>query len=440
VLAPISFERIEKALSGPAGWVELALVVGCFAAGWLLDRAILSRKREGVQRSGLVKGAARIAMPVAALVLLYVGRIFWRPWGTPLFFDVGVVLALALAAIRILVFTLRRLVPNALWLKSSERTVAFVVWTLVALHMLGVTPELAQELDSVRLPLGRAELTLLSLLKGIVAVLLTIAITLWVAGLVESRLMKTDLDLSQKALASKFVKAVLVVIGVLIALQSIGLDLTVLSVFGGALGVGIGLGLQKLASNYIAGFVILLDRSIRLGDLVTVGDRYGTVTKVTSRYVVVRSLDSVEAIVPNETMVTTTVLNHSLSARDARVGIQVQVAYGTDLEKALDLLVQVARAHPRVESSAERAPAAFVLRFADSGIDLELGVWILDPESGQLGLKSDLNLAIWKTFQQHGIAVPFPQREVRIIGAPVGVPAGVPVGVPASAAGGAAPG
>jgi small-conductance mechanosensitive channel len=248
--------------------------------------------------------------------------------------------------------------------------------------------------------------------------------------------MKTDLDLSQKALASKFVKAVLVVIGVLVALQSIGLDLTVLSVFGGALGVGIGLGLQKLASNYIAGFVILLDRSIRLGDLVTVGDRYGTVTKVTSRYVVVRSLDSVEAIVPNETMVTTTVLNHSLSAREARVATQIQVAYGTDLDKALGLLVQVARAHPRVETSADRAPAAFVLRFADSGIDLELGVWILDPESGQLGLKSDLNLAIWKAFQAHGISVPFPQREVRILGAPVAAPGGVPAGT----VGGAAPG
>ena len=421
MLAPVSFERIEKALAAPTGWVELGLVVLCFAAGWLVDRAIHSRRREGVQRSGLVKGAARIAMPVAALALLYVGRIFWRPWGTPLFFDVGVVLALALAAIRILVFTLRRLVPNAHWLKSSERTVAFVVWTLVALHMLGVTPELAQELDAVRLPLGRAELTLLSLLKGIVAVLLTIAITLWVAGLIESRLMKTDLDLSQKALASKFVKAVLVVIGVLIALQSIGLDLTVLSVFGGALGVGIGLGLQKLASNYIAGFVILLDRSIRLGDLVTVGDRYGTVTKVTSRYVVVRSLDSVEAIVPNETMVTTTVLNHSLSAREARVATQIQVAYGTDLDRALDLLVQIARANPRVETAADRAPAAFVLRFAESGIDLELGVWIRDPESGQLGLKSDLNLAIWKAFQQHGISVPFPQRDVRIVAMPAAV-------------------
>ncbi|HEX9259808.1 MAG TPA: mechanosensitive ion channel domain-containing protein, partial [Acidimicrobiales bacterium] len=198
----------------------------------------------------------------------------------------------------------------------------------------------------------------------------------------------------------------------------IGLDLTVLSVFGGALGVGIGLGLQKLASNYIAGFVILLERSIRLGDLVTVGDRYGAVTKVTSRYVVVRSLDSVEAIVPNETMVTTTVLNHSLSARDARVAVQIQVAYCTDLERALALLIEVARANPRVETTDGRSPAAFVLRFAEGGIDLELGVWIRDPEVGQLNLKSELNLAIWKAFQQNGIGVPFAQREVRILGMP----------------------
>jgi small-conductance mechanosensitive channel len=134
---------------------------------------------------------------------------------------------------------------------------------------------------------------------------------------------------------------------------------------------------------------------------------------------VVRSLDSVEAIVPNETMVTTTVLNHSLSAREARVATQIQVAYGTDLDKALTLLVEIARAHPRVERSEGREPAAFVLRFADNGIDLELGVWILDPESGQLGLRSDLNRAIWKAFQEHGIAVPFPQREVRVIGMPV---------------------
>jgi small-conductance mechanosensitive channel len=257
-------------------------------------------------------------------------------------------------------------------------------------------------------------------LQGVFAVVLTLAITLWLSGLIEQRLMKSHLDLSQRALAAKFVRAVLIVVGILIAFQSIGFDLTLLSVFGGALGVGIGLGLQKLASNYIAGFVILIDRSIRLGDLInliTVDSRYGVVSEATSRYVVVRSLDGVEAIVPNETLVTTTVLNHSYSTKDVRVAVQISVAYDTDLDRALAIMTEVANANPRVRQETDRAPMAFVLRFGDSGIDLELGVWIRDPESGSLGLRSDLNRAIFKAFKAAGITVPFPQREVRILGA-----------------------
>ena len=184
--------------------------------------------------------------------------------------------------------------------------------------------------------------------------------------------------------------------------------------FGGALGVGIGLGLQKLASNYIAGFVILIDRSIRLGDLVTVDNRHGVVTQVTSRYVVVRSLDGVEAIVPNETLVTTTVLNHSYSNRDVRVGVTIMVSYGTDIDRALALMREVALRHPRVQAEGERAPDAFVLRFAELGIELELGVWIRDPENGQVNVRSDLNREIWKAFQQAGIGVPVKVQEVRV--------------------------
>jgi small-conductance mechanosensitive channel len=143
------------------------------------------------------------------------------------------------------------------------------------------------------------------------------------------------------------------------------------------------------------------------------------VTAVTSRYCVVRSLDGVEAIVPNETLVTTTVLNHSFSAKDVRVGISISVAYGTDLDRALAVLCEVARGHPRVDTDPARAPAAFAVRFADSGVDLELGFWIRDPENGQLNVKSDVNLAVWKAFQAAGIAVPYPQREVRLVGAQV---------------------
>jgi small-conductance mechanosensitive channel len=203
---------------------------------------------------------------------------------------------------------------------------------------------------------------------------------------------------------------------VLIALEQVGFDLTLLAAFGGALGLGIGLGLQKLASNYIAGFAVLLDRSIRIGDLITVDGRTGVVSKATSRYVVVRSGDGVEAIVPNDILVTTTVLNHSYTSDEVRINVQVQVSYDSDVEKALQLLTEIALREPRV-LRADHPPQSFLVNFADSGITLELGVWINNPHVGQLTLKSSLNRAIWKAFAANGIQIPFPQRDVRIIGA-----------------------
>lgn len=421
---PITFDRLETALTMPLGWIELALVLACFVAGRLVDRSFEKRSEDAAKRLRLPGGVVRFAMPVVALLLLLVARAIWKRYLPTLFLDVGVLLAVALAGIRIVVYTLRRLVPNATWLKGSERTVTYGVWALVALHALGITPQLAAEMDAMRLPLGKREVTLLTIAQGTTAVILTIAVTLWLSGLIEQRLMKTQLDLSQRALASKFVRAVLLIVGVLIAFQTIGFDLTLLSVFGGALGVGIGLGLQKLASNYIAGFVILLDRSIRLGDLVTVDNRHGVVSEVTSRYVVVKSLDGIEAIVPNETLVTTTVLNHSFSNRDVRIGVSIMVSYGTDIDRALALMSEVARRHPRVQTEGDRAPAAFVLRFAELGIELELGVWIRDPENGQTNLRSDLNREIWKAFQQAGIGVPVKMQDVRVFAGQTPPPAG----------------
>jgi small-conductance mechanosensitive channel len=179
--------------------------------------------------------------------------------------------------------------------------------------------------------------------------------------------------------------------------------------------VGIGLGLQKLASNYIAGFTILLDRSIRLGDMITVDNRTGTVSVVTSRYVVVRGLDGVEAIVPNETLVTTTVLNHSYTSKDIKVGVPVQISYDSDLELAMRVMAEIAARETRVLQG-PLAPVVNVLKFGDNGIELELAVWINDPEKGQGNLKTALNVAIWKAFRDNGIRIPYPQREVRIIG------------------------
>jgi small-conductance mechanosensitive channel len=208
-------------------------------------------------------------------------------------------------------------------------------------------------------------------------------------------------------------RSLLVLLAILIVLPLVGIDLTVLSVFGGAIGVGLGFGLQKVASNYVSGFIILLDRSIRIGDLITADNFYGEVKGITTRYVVVRALDGREAIIPNEMLITTTVQNHSYSNRQIRLAIPVQVAYMDDPERAMRLMQEVARKHPRV--LAEPPPKAFLARFADSGIELELGVWIGDPETGMLNIRSELNLAIWRAFREAGIEIPYPQREVRIL-------------------------
>jgi small-conductance mechanosensitive channel len=205
----------------------------------------------------------------------------------------------------------------------------------------------------------------------------------------------------------------LVVVAVMIALPLVGIDLTVLSVFGGALGVGLGFGLQKVASNYVSGFIILLDGSIRIGDLVSIDTRQGTITKITARYVVLKLGDGTEAIIPNEALISSTVLNLSHSDRLLRVPINLQVAYGTDLELATTLLRGTVEGESRVLADPE--PLVYVKSFQDNGIELELAVWIKDPEEGTLGLKSSLNMKIWRSFTDHGIEIPAPRRTVHLL-------------------------
>jgi small-conductance mechanosensitive channel len=238
--------------------------------------------------------------------------------------------------------------------------------------------------------------------------------TMWLGRVIENKIMVTEsLDMNLRVVMSKLIRASLIVLGVLIALPLAGIDITVLSVFGGALGIGIGFGLQKIASNYVSGFIILLDRSIHPGDVLTVDGRFGKVSKLTTRYMVLQSNDGTEAIIPNETLVSSTVINHSYSNRQIRISIPVQVSYQTDLERAMEIMKQAAIQHARVLADPETK--VYLKSFGDNGIDLELGVWISDPEEGQLNLRSDINMAIWQQFKQAGIEIPYPQRDVRII-------------------------
>jgi small-conductance mechanosensitive channel len=226
----------------------------------------------------------------------------------------------------------------------------------------------------------------------------------------------TQMNLSLRMALSKAARTVLLILAVLVALPAVGIDLTVLSVFGGALGVGIGFGLQKVASNYISGFIILLDRSVRIGDLVTVDNKYGEVSQINTRYTLLRSMDGTESIVPNEMLISQTVVNHSLSKPSVRVALPVQVSYDTDLEQAEALLLEAAHDQKRVIfDDPENLPRVYLKEFADNGVLLELAVWIRDPTEGQNNLRSDINWAIWRRFKAAGIEIPFPQRVVHMV-------------------------
>jgi small-conductance mechanosensitive channel len=283
------------------------------------------------------------------------------------------------------------------------------------MHLTGVLPEIVRWLSDVELTMGRHSLSLWVLLSAAFWVAMTLLLALWAGAALEVRLMRAEgLHSSLRVVFARLGRAVLLVAAVLVVLPLMGVDLTVLSVFGGALGVGLGLGLQKIASNYLSGFIILLDRSIRLGDMITADGHYGEVTRITTRYAVVRSLNGVEAIIPNDVLVTTTVLNHSYSDKRVRLALRVQVGYRTDMAMVLKLMVDLAQQHPRVLHDPE--PTAQVFQLADSGVDVELGFWIEDPERGSQNVRSDLSVQLLAEFGARGIEIPYPQREVRLVG------------------------
>jgi small-conductance mechanosensitive channel len=265
--------------------------------------------------------------------------------------------------------------------------------------------------------MGRQRLTLWDLLMGIFSVVLTLLAALWVGSVIEARLMAaTPLTPNSRVVVSRLLKALLALVAVLVALSLVGIDLTVLSVFGGALGVGLGLGLQRIASNYVSGFIILLDNSLSIGDMITVDKYYGAVSQINTRYTVIKALDGTETIVPNEMLVSSPVINHSYSDRTVRVAVKVSVAYESDVDRAMQVLVDAARAQPRV--LAEPAPAAFITGFGADGIDLEVGFWIRDPEEGTLAVRSAIARQLLQRFKDEKIEIPFPQRDIHISGIP----------------------
>ncbi|HEX5127800.1 MAG TPA: mechanosensitive ion channel domain-containing protein, partial [Rhodocyclaceae bacterium] len=409
------FDSFLNLWAQPTMRYQLLLIVALIALAIFLARDLRqhTQARFELRNAGL----RRLAFPLLSILLLMIARFAAHHFGWSLdMAGIAIQLLLALAGVRIVVFALRRAFAPSAWLGSFEKTIVILIWAGMALDLLGVLPELIDWLDSFSLHIGKGHVTLWSIMQGVTIVLTTLIAALWLGGLFEARVMEAPtLDSSLKVVLSRAVKAVMIVLAVLIGMSLSGLDVTTLSVFGGALGVGLGLGMQKIASNYVSGFIILLDRSIQIGNLIQVApEQRGEVTQITTRYTVLRALNGNHYIVPNEVLVNSVVQNETFADPRVRTALQLQVAYDTDIERAIGIMEELAKREPRVV--ADPPPRAFLISFDDNGIRLELSVWIADPLKGTTEVRSNIARALLKRFRQEGIQIPYPQHEVRIVG------------------------
>jgi small-conductance mechanosensitive channel len=426
---------LREDLSRPQYVWQLVVIAGAIALGWFFTRWVRQRIRDRVEAQARepargidllrfsIDGVRRLAFPVSVVLLLILGGFALRAAGVVArtgdvqLLRLAVTLFIAMAGIRLFVYVLRRSFPRSSWIGSFERAIALVIWVLVALHVTGLLAELIDALEAVQFPIGRLRLSLWDLIVAAVSVVLTLLAAMWVGSVIEARLMgATTLTPNSRVVLSRLSKAMLALVAVLVALSVVGIDLTVLSVFGGALGVGLGLGLQRIASNYVSGFIILFDRSLSIGDMITVDKYYGAVSQINARYTVIKALDGTETIVPNEMLVSAPVVNHSYTDRKVRVAVKVSVAYAADVDRAMQILVEAATAQSRVLT--DPPPAAFITGFAADGIDLEVGFWLADPEEGTLAVRSAIARGLLQRFRDEKIEIPFPQRDIRISALP----------------------
>jgi small-conductance mechanosensitive channel len=408
--------EVATDLGSEAAYWQLAVVGASFLLAWALNKLLhrnLMQKAPETWKVG-VGGLKRMLFPLTTLVFVYLGKLILQHWQHTSLLTLASTLLVAMALVRLAVYTLRYIFSPSAWLKTTENAISGVVWLLVALHLVGFLPEILRALDEVSFSVGKVRFSLLLIVQSLVTVAVTVVIALWLSRLLENRVMRAErINMNLRVVVTKLLRVTLTLVGVLAALSAVGFDITLLSVFGGALGVGLGFGLQKIASNYVSGFIILLDESVHLGDVMTIDGHYGVVSQIRSRYLVLRKLDGTEVVIPNETLIGTAVINHSFTDRKARINLPIQISYESGLEDAMMLMRDVASQHPRVLK--DPPPETQILGFGENGIDLQLVLWIPDPEEGSASLKSSLYLEIWHAFQKHGVAIPYPQRDVRIV-------------------------
>ena len=410
----------------PDFWWQVALIIVAALVASLLNRrmhVVLERTQLGSTgfKHLAIRSAQRLLWPLSALLLLLPARAALDYYTLPTqLLQLIMPILLALAVVRFSVYALRKAFTVNPLLKSSEHLLVMLVWFLVILHLMGWLPLLTEMLDSMAVSLGETRISVLSTIKLLLMAGVAFTLAVWLSEVIASQLRKSaHISPSMQVGVSKFTKFLLITLAFLIALNAVGVNLGSLAVFGGALGVGLGFGLQRIASNFISGFILVMDRSIKPGDVITVGDQFGWVEELNARYVVVRNREGVDTLILNENLITSEVINWSYADRNVRLSIPVQISYKDDPEQAMALLLTCAHASPRVLQ--EPPPFVRLMQFGDNGIELQLRVWIGDPENGFANVRSDINIALWRAFKQAGITIPYPQRDLHIKSMPEGL-------------------
>jgi small-conductance mechanosensitive channel len=405
------------ALTQPAALVELGILLACAMIAWLL--VSLARRAIGnIDKTSILFGRNVIdgvLFPLLLLFFAYSANVLLSRTFALAVFKVAIPALLALALIRLGVKVLQAAFKDAPLVRALERSISWIAWVAMLLWVSGLLPVVLDELDNIKWKVGGATLSVRSMLEGAITAAVVILITLWISSAIETRLLRSAKggELSLRKAVSNATRVTLMFVGLLVALSSVGIDLTALSVLGGAIGVGVGFGLQKLAASYVSGFVMLAERSVRIGDNVRVDGFEGRITDINARYTVLRALSGRESIVPNEMFINNRIENLSLSDLQVLQSTVVSVAYDSDVGLVMRLLTEAALTQDRVLR--DPGPGVNLTNFGADGLEFTLNYWIIDPENGQQNLRSLINLAVLKLLRGNGIEIPFPQRVVHAV-------------------------
>jgi small-conductance mechanosensitive channel len=401
----------------PTVLIELAVLAACVLLAWGVAASVRRALRMEDESASVLFGRKvldGVLFPALLLTLGYTARAVLLKFVPLAVFKVVIPVLVSLVVIRVGVKVLQVALHGAPWVKVLERSISWLAWLGMVLWVSGLLPLVLKELDAITWTMGSATMSLRTMLEGAITAAAVLILALWISAAIEARLLRKAVgsELSLRKAVSNATRALLMFLGLIVALSAVGIDLTALSVLGGAIGVGIGFGLQKLASNYVSGFVILAERSMRIGDNVRVDNFEGRISDINARYTVIRSLGGRESIVPNEVLITTRVENLSLADTRVWLSTVVSVGYDSDVDLVRRLLEEAALAQPRVVRNP--GPSAALSAFGADGLEFTLGYWIDDPENGQLGLRSDINLTILASLRANGVEIPYPQRVVHL--------------------------